>query len=254
MNKMAVIGDVHGNLPALDSVLADVEKQEVEGIYCIGDIVGYYPWVNECIERVREIPCVRGNHDEFSITELPLFIFRPEAEAALRWTQEHLSEESKEFLVGLPYVMERNNLLFTHASLGRPNRWDYTFGVGEAFHNFLDPSKEYRHSIRMDDSKDVCFFGHTHEPVIFRFFEGNRAGILPAMEHIQLKEDSKYLVNVGSVGQPRDDDPRACYVTFDLDEKVLSYRRVEYDIAKTQAKVREVGLPERLATRLAIGK
>ena len=237
----AVISDIHGNLEGLEAVLASM-PEEVERIYCLGDVIGYGANPNECCDvvREREMPTITGNHD-LAVTDLgtDLNWFNPVAAAAVRWTRERLTDENAEFLRSRPRMMQTNETLFVHGSVRDPD--EYIVDGVTAAENLAVLKNEYP-NVRL------CFFGHTHVKAVAPSPNG------PAMETVALDlgSDGPYLVNPGSVGQPRDGDTFASYVLVERTE--VTYRFVEYDIEKAQTKIRGAGLPGMLADRLAVGR
>jgi len=239
--KYAIIADIHSNLEALEVVLDDIKAQKCDQIVCLGDIVGYGANPKECLQIVRElnIPCVKGNHDEYCSTDNPMEGFNPHAADAIAWTRQQLSDEEKQFLKELKYIRLIHNFTIVHATLDVPQRWGYVFDKLMAAASFT-----YQNT-------NVCFFGHTHVPLAFIRDSVVRGG---TYSKFKVEPDKKYFVNVGSVGQPRDNNPKAGYVIYDMDEMTIELRRLDYDIKKAQAKIIAAGLPQRLADRLAVGK
>jgi len=239
--KFAIIADIHGNLEALEAVLEDIKIQKCTHFACLGDIVGYNANPRECLEIIRKmgIPCVKGNHDEYCSTDGPLTDFNPYAAQAVNWTRRQLTEDEKKWLRELKYVRMVKNFTIVHATLDEPDRWGYVFDRLAAAANF-----PYQNT-------SVCFFGHTHVPLAFVRDTVVRGG---TYSKFKVEPGKKYFVNVGAVGQPRDNNPKAAYVIYDTVENTIELRRVDYDIAKAQRKVIEAGLPERLAERLAFGR
>jgi predicted phosphodiesterase len=241
----AVISDIHGNLEALEAVLRDV-PEEVDIVYCLGDVIGYGASPNECCDLVREagMPVISGNHD-LAVTDLStdLAWFNPVAAKAVQWTREQLSEENASFLQSRPRMIQKNGALFVHGSVRDPD--EYIINAATARENLAVLESEY-------PGVSVCFFGHTHVKTVAPSPDGPVAG----SEVLDLSEDGPYLVNPGSVGQPRDGDTFASYVLAEdsADGPRVAYRFVEYDIEKAQARIREAGLPEVLADRLAYGR
>ena len=237
----AVISDIHGNLEALEAVLRDV-PEDVEAIYCLGDVIGYGANPDECCDVVRSfgMPTISGNHD-VAVTDLKTDLnwFNPTAAAAVLWTREHLSGENAEFLRTRPRMMRTDGALFVHGSIRDPD--EYIINRISAQENLAILRSEY-------PDVDVCFFGHTHVKAVAPSPNGAMSG----GHTLDLRSGGPYLVNPGSVGQPRDGDAFASYVISD-GESVL-YRFVEYDIGKAQAKIRAAGLPDMLADRLAVGR
>jgi predicted phosphodiesterase len=242
----AVISDIHGNLEALEAVLGDV-PDGIERIYCLGDVIGYGANPNECCELVRahEAPTISGNHD-LAVTDLStdLAWFNPVAEAAIEWTREQLTEENADFLRARPRMMQKEGTLFVHGSVRDPDEYIINGAIAQKNLDVLE--KEYP-NVR------VCFFGHTHVKAVAPSPDG--ASTDP--RSLDLTSGGPYLVNPGSIGQPRDGDTFASYVLVeDAPEggAHIAYRFVEYDVEKAQAKIRAAGLPRILADRLAQGR
>ncbi len=246
--RVLVLSDIHANLAALEAVLADAEEQGYEATWCLGDVVGYGPDPNECIERLRELPgelvCVAGNHDWAALGRLDIEDFNPEARRAVQWTQAELTAGNRAWLESLPdQPVVRGRYTITHGSPRHPI-WEYILTPSIARSNFEHFSTPY------------CLIGHTHVPVIYRLPEEDKRceALMPTTEFpIALAGPHRLILNPGSVGQPRDSDPRASYALLDTDRDVWIYRRLAYPVELTQAKMREAGLPERLIARLAYG-
>lgn len=238
MSRIALISDIHANLPALEAVMKDIEQLQCDAVYCLGDIVGYNANPSECLEfiRSRQIPTVRGNHDEEAIGEDNPAGMNPVAYSALMWTRQQLSDEQKKWLRRAPFQrILPNEIVLVHATQDKPNSWAYVTNVDTA-----------THSINMlRDNQFLCFNGHTHVPRTFIRHEGS----IQEYESgdIQLLKTNKYLINVGSVGQPRDGDPRAAYGILDTNGMVYYQRRVEYDLEEAQRRILAAGLPDMLA-------
>ena len=239
--RFAVLSDIHGNLEALEAVLADARAQDCTHFVCLGDIVGYNANPNECVQIVREMECpvVKGNHDEQASIVASTEGFNELAEEAIDWTREHLSDEDKAWLADLRLTRQVRDFTIVHATLDTPQQWGYVFNDLDAVASFT-----YQHT-------PLCFFGHTHWPTAF-VRDDNVRRITTGQ--IVLAAGKKYFINVGSVGQPRDRDWRAAYCIYHCERHVVEQRRVEYDLDTTQRKIREAGLPERLADRLAQGR
>jgi predicted phosphodiesterase len=239
--RYAVLGDIHGNWEALTTVLADAKEQGVTRYVSVGDIVGYNADPSACLDRVRELDCavVRGNHDHYCSHEESLHDFHPLAAKVISWTRDQLSGEQIDYLRHLKMQVTMDGFTLVHSTLDMPDRWGYVFDTLEAEAHF-----NYQHT-------SVCFYGHTHVPVVF-----DKLGRVTRSECSTIKVEigHKYFINVGSVGQPRDGDPRCAYVIYDTDAKTVELRRLTYDLAAAQAKIRAAGLPGRLADRLGMGK
>jgi predicted phosphodiesterase len=239
--KYAIIADIHGNIDAFQVALEDIRAQNATHIVCLGDVVGYNARPRECLQIVRDmgIPCVKGNHDEYCSSEDHLEGFNPHAADAVHWTRNQLTEEDKKWLRELKYSRMAANFTMVHATLDAPERWGYVFDKLAAAASFPYQTTQ------------MCFFGHTHVPVAFMRDTVVRGG---TYSKFKIDPAKKYFINVGAVGQPRDNNPKAAYVIYDMDAGTIELRRLDYDIAAAQAKIREAGLPERLAERLAYGR
>jgi len=238
MSKIALISDIHANLPALESVLADSAQQGVERYVCLGDVVGYGPNPSECVTKIQQLGCIciKGNHDEYISYGDELNNFNELAKAALTWTKGQLSNPQKDWLASLPYTRRLGRQMLVHASINNPEGWEYVRNSFDA-------------SIAMNaQNTDMCFSGHTHVPIVYEM-NGGKVKVIDE-EVVTLDPKCKYLVNCGSVGQPRDGNPLACYVIFDRAERQLTFRRVAYDVEAVAAEIRAAGLPEKLAARL----
>jgi predicted phosphodiesterase len=227
--KYAVLADVHANLEALQAVLADSEQQKCTGYAFLGDFVGYGADPKACIDIVRAMnaPCVKGNQDEYCSAESPLDGFNPAAAQAVLWTRKQLTANDREWLRSLEYVRKVENFTIVHASLSAPERWGYVFDKFAAASHF-----EFQQT-------PVTFFGHTHVPVAFVMETVVRGG---TYAKLTIERGKRYFINGGAVGQPRDNNPKAAYVIYDLCTNAVELRRVDYDIATAQRKIREAGL------------
>ena len=265
--KYAILSDIHGNLEALNAVLAKCREEGVDEYISLGDIVGYNANPKECLDLLRSLKlagAVKGNHDEYAAgNDSAMEGFNPHAKAAVIWTKSKLSPADRAYLTGLPMRKTLKNTLITivHATLDSPDSWGYIFDAHHAADNFA-----YQFT-------PLCFIGHSHVPVAFCkkplslrtdrmidelvSWEGNNVPESHFQRSdyisINLEAGHKYLLNVGSVGQPRNKDPRASFAIYDSDLKNVTRYRVPYDIASAQQKILDAGLPERLASRLAQG-
>ena len=239
---IAVISDIHGNLEALESVLADARDQGIDSLICLGDVVGYGADPNECVEAVREIAkvTVLGNHDAASLDLSLSENFNDVARQAIQWTNEQMTEDNLEFLRGLQYEHVEDGVRYVHASPDDPPAWHYILTEQEAW-NAFEACEEA-----------TCFVGHSHVPLRV-FLRGGRLEVVEDAV-VQVSGDDRALLNVGSVGQPRDGDWRASYGLWDPKTSRLISRRVEYDLEKASKKILDAGLPDVLARRLAIGQ
>jgi predicted phosphodiesterase len=240
--RVAVVSDIHGNLHALHAVLDAVSGERVDALWCLGDLVGYGPRPNECCEEVERAvsTCLAGNHDLGVLGRIPIEDFSDDAAAAARWSQTVLEPGARAYLEALESTGRADGVELYHGSPRDPV-WEYVLGEGAAWAAF------------QVTSGPLLLVGHSHVALAFlsedRAVEGT---LTPGGTEIDLSE-GRWLLNPGSVGQPRDGDPRAAYLVLDLDAKRALFRRVEYPIERTQEEIRERGLPEALAARLAHG-
>ncbi len=240
--RIAILGDIHANLDALEVVLDDCRKEGVTDFLCTGDVVGYNACPKECMKIVRDLGCpvVKGNHDHYVSSAENLEDFNPLAKAVILWTRGQLSEEELAWLHNLPFSVTQMGMTLVHGTLDKPEDFGYVFDNYEAAAHFIQ------------QKTPICFHGHTHCPIIY---EKQMSGINRFdAQDFRLSPGRKYFINVGSVGQPRDGDPRASYVIYDPATKEVRFRRLNYDIAAAQGRIRLAGLPERLAARLAVGE
>jgi diadenosine tetraphosphatase ApaH/serine/threonine PP2A family protein phosphatase len=238
---IAVVSDVHSNLEALEAVLDDIRGLGAERIWCLGDIVGYGADPNAVCDRLVEAAQVSlaGNHDWAAVGKIDASSFNGAAAAAVAWTSGQLSTRTREWLSGLPLVHLADGTRLVHATPSDPAAWQYVFSAGDAegeLGTYQEP---------------LCLVGHSHVPANFEA-DGLRVRVSRA-EVVPLVAGRRYLINVGSVGQPRDGDPRAAFLVYDTERQELAHRRVAYDIEKAAAKILAAGLPPFLATRLARG-
>ena len=241
--KYAVLADIHSNLAALNSVLLDIEKSgKIDEIWCLGDIVGYGPDPHRCIEIVQNrcSVCVAGNHDWAAIGKMDPAYFNPDAAAAVEWTSRQLKSDDIHFLQSLPLIVEKGDFTLAHGSPRDPI-WEYVLSAEDAKENLKFFKTLY------------CFIGHSHTPVWFECDKSCSANESLAGRAIKL-EKKRMIINIGSVGQPRDGDPRAAYAVYDSDARTVTLERIPYDIRDTQLRMQDAALPEWLVTRLAYGK
>jgi len=243
--RTGVIGDIHANLAAFEAVLACLESEGVDFIICTGDIVGYGPSPKECIRimREREIPTVLGNHDHYVtlLMDPRLDKLDPDTRSVIEWTQGQLDMDELRWVAQLPLKLEYEPFTVIHGSLA-PKHWTYLVNERAIAEHF-----QYQNT-------PLGFGGHSHLPVVGVQVPGHTPEVTFLRNMLLPVQDCKVLVNVGSVGQPRDVDPRAaCGIYDDADQRIIPLR-VEYDIAATQALMRQAGLPERFAVRLELGK
>jgi len=240
--RTLIISDIHANLVALEAVLADAAP--FEAAWCLGDLVGYGPNPNECVERITQLPnlqCVLGNHDAAAVGRIEVDAFNPEARKTVLWTQEKLTSANKEYLKNLPERVSLEYITLVHGSPFRPV-WEYLLDTRTATISFEFFDTPY------------CFVGHTHLPVLYHLPDDRQTAQLIVPERVsQMTLAPRAILNPGSVGQPRDRDPRAAYAILDLTDFTWEWHRVEYDIQSVQEQMRIANLPERHITRLSAG-
>ena len=239
--RLLIISDIHANLAAFEAVLEDADG-EWDQIWCLGDVIGYGPNPNECLALLREHDHVTltGNHDWAALDKLDINAFNHEARRAIRWTQETITEETRSYLAERPPMTVNEPFTLAHASPRQPV-WEYIMDQGTALVNFDYFDTRY------------CLVGHTHSPLIFEELDSMRVNArLPNYGEV-MPLNGRLIVNPGSVGQPRDSDPRAAYALLDTEEMTWEQRRVDYPIEVTQEKMRKEGLPYRLIARLEYG-
>lgn len=244
--RIGILGDIHGNLDALTAVVEAMRAEGIDDWVQVGDLVGYGPEPSACIDLVRELGCTvcMGNHDAAVLGLLDTGYFNNFARTAIQWTRERLRPSDFEYLRSLQLVVNKGLYTVVHGTLHLPEQFGYVISPVEA-----------RDSLLLQTTF-LCFVGHSHVPAIYLMREGQQHSldvVYQSAAEVKVEGYLRVLMNVGSVGQPRDEDPRAAYATFDTESGVAAIRRVDYDIASVQAKIRRAGLPEMLANRLALG-
>lgn len=231
--RLAIISDIHGNREGLSRTLEDIRSRGADEIICLGDIVGYGPDPEACLAMVRElkIPSLMGNHDAATYDLEVRSTFSPLARAAMEWTSGRLDTNMTEYLRALPLVLERHGVTFVHAAPVEPQEFNYIMDENDAADNFSG------------FSSPLCFIGHTHHPAIF----------CEDLTSRRVSRGMRAIVNVGSVGQPRDGDQRACYGMFDTSSWTFEHVRVSYPVEITAEKIYAAGLPRQLGERLVFG-
>jgi len=240
--RVAVVSDIHSNLHALEAVLEDIEGEQPDAVWCLGDVVGYGPRPDECCRLVEERTeiCLAGNHDLGVRGDVDIDDFAPDAASAALWTRGMLGDEARAFLARLVPTGKADGVELFHASPRDPV-WEYVL-TDQAAAAALDST-----------TAPVVLVGHSHIPLAVTVADGELdGGHAPAGFEVDLG-NGRWLLNPGSVGQPRDGDPRAAWLLLDLDARRASFRRVPYAIAETQAEIREAGLPPALGERLSSG-
>ena len=239
--KFAAISDVHGNLEALQAVLKDIKRRGFHRIFFLGDAVGYGPNPNECVEILKNACSVllAGNHDWAALGLTDIEYFNEYAKASLLWTRKTLTDESRKIIGTFPIIksMKKENLLLVHSSPKEPEEWHYLLTLWDAEINFHYANER------------ICIIGHSHVPfVIERLPSGE---MITYRKEAVLGDEKRYIINSGSVGQPRDRDPRASYITINNNQ--VEIVRVEYNTEETQRKMHKAGLPLPLIERLSQG-
>lgn len=241
--RYGIFSDIHSNLEALDAVIEDYKKEEIDRYLCVGDVVGYAANPKECIGKVKRLTMVTvaGNHDWASVNLFSTDYFNPNALEAVSWTTRNLDEQCRYFLEHLILVYKNEDLTMVHGTLDKPGDFNYmTDGyIASRTFELLETN--------------ICFVGHTH---VFGVFVKSKDGRIQYQEEssIDIKEDNKYIINVGSVGQPRDANPKAAYCIYDTEKKNVQIQRISYDIQATRQKIINEGLPRFLGERLLMGR
>ena len=245
--RIALISDIHANLPALDAVLEQIDASECEQIWCLGDVLGYGAEPNECAALIRERTdvCLAGNHDLGVLGEIDISTFSPVATESAQWTQAHLADEARAYLSGLKASDESQEIAIYHAS-PRDHVWEYVLWPDQAGECLAAQKTR------------VSAVGHSHIALCFKASddgdtEATQGAQVPGGSVLDVGE-GRWLLNPGSVGQPRDGDPRAAWMEFDTESWMASYERVSYDIDKAAAAIQAAGLPEHLSRRLYAGQ
>ncbi|MBN1354696.1 metallophosphoesterase family protein [bacterium] len=244
--KYFIFSDIHGNIEALNAVLAEFDRESETGELipvCLGDIVGYGPNPRECIEviRHRRIFSLAGNHDYAAIGKMDISFFNPYAKDAVLWTKSVLEDEDVEFLESLPIRKKMNTINLVHATPCNPEQWNYLVTLYDAQHNFECFNTQ------------VTFVGHSHQPIFIVQKQSKDCWVHPH-PILCFRNGWRYIINVGSVGQPRDGNPEASFVIYDEESKIVEIKRIPYDIVLTQKKMRDLSLPTYLINRLEMGR
>lgn len=241
--KIAIVSDIHSNIEALEAVRKTIQNIGVDAIYFAGDVVGYGPDPNACTAWVMENTdlAVMGNHDIAALGKIDIDTFNPSAKQAIIWTSDQMENWATDYISTLPMVISRDGVTLVHANPQDPESWNYIFSLWDAEMNFSYFDSTF------------CFVGHSHQPVIVAMDGSGQASVLPGESFI-VEDGSRYLINVGSVGQPRDGNPDACFGLLDLEKGEFSFQRSPYEFQATQEKMISAGLPRPLADRLAEGR
>lgn len=241
--RLGLISDIHGNIEALTRVLDDLKRQGVDDRICLGDVVGYGASPRECVEAIRAegIPTIMGNHDAAVAGKMDYSFYYEAARRSLDWTRSKLDETHLTWLAGLHRTISIDGGLCSHGSPVNPEAFDYIFAPEQA--RALEP--------HVASLPPVVFIGHSHLTKVFALSRGEVHEVLAT--EFGIRRDYFYIITVGSVGQPRDYDNRACYGIYDTDKKIFEYRRVEYDIKTSASKIIAAGLHPNFAKRLFLG-
>jgi predicted phosphodiesterase len=241
--RYGIFSDIHSNLEALKSVIDAYKEESIDLYLCVGDVVGYGANPVECIEKTRNITtaCVAGNHDWASVDKFSCDYFNPYAKAAILWTRQQLDEQDRDFLQSLKLIYKNEDLTLVHGTLYNPQDFGYMVEGYNA-----------RDSFGLLEN-DICFIGHSHTAGVF--IRNQNGGIEYTQDNlVKIKEGNKYIVNAGSVGQPRDGNPDSAYCVYDTDKKEVRIKRVKYDTKTAQNKITKAGLPKILGDRLLVGR
>ncbi|NLI97231.1 metallophosphoesterase family protein [bacterium] len=242
--KIAVLSDLHSNADALRKVIEDAKKWGAEKYYICGDIVGYGAEPDECITIIRELraDAVAGNHDWGVLERTSIEYFNGDAQSAILWTKNKIKSASRIYLDSLPLILKSNELCISHANFKKPDGWEYILTLSQAAGQWASLSSS------------LGIIGHSHQPFIVKYSKEDGKTDLVESKEAFWDGNTSLLINAGSVGQPRDGNPRACYLRVNTKEKSVRLIRVEYDIASAQSKIINAGLPESLGRRLSYGR
>jgi predicted phosphodiesterase len=245
-----IISDIHANLAALEAVLAHAvlsQNGHFDAVWCLGDLVGYGPNPNECVERIRNLPnlvCLMGNHDKAVLDETSIEVFNADARAALYWTRSVTSPETVAFLRALPEIAHVGNFTLVHGSPRQPI-WEY----------ILD--RTVAQEVLTMSETPYTLVGHTHVPIVYGLAQPDKTCFVEAPDYLHARklhpQGERLVLNPGSVGQPRDNNANAAYALLDTETQEWEFCRVFYNVELTQNRMRTIGLPTRLITRLAYG-
>jgi predicted phosphodiesterase len=241
--RIAIISDIHANIHALEAVEKDIKEQKIDRIFCLGDIINFGAYPKESIDWVKQ-NCeivIKGEHDIVVTEPGEVFIPNPYAIEAADWTFDMISEEDFEYIKSLENFYEEPKFILTHDEPSIPGTYQFLTSLRDAKETFTCFNNQF------------CFYGHTHLQILF--IKDNSGEVkFDQTGKYQIKEGEQYLISVGSVGQPRDKDPRAGYTIIDIDKSVIEFRRVEYDVEKAAQDIKNAGLPEVFANILKMKK
>jgi predicted phosphodiesterase len=241
--RYGFFSDVHSNLEALKVVVADLQKEKLDQVFFLGDAVGYGPDPNECTSIIDQVAVVKlmGNHDYAALGLIETNLFNEYAQRSMEWTTGILTDKSLKVLSKFAMDHRFDESYLVHSTPKEPQEWNYIFDLDDAEENFNFFNKQ------------TCLIGHSHFPVIIKKYD-DRHCFLHQETWTKIEKGFKYIINIGSVGQPRDGSNLASYLVYDADEKIARIKRLPYDFAKTQAKMEKRGLPQYLIDRLAVGR
>ena len=244
--RIMIFSDIHGNIEALESMLKDAAGRGIHRRICLGDIIGYGPYPNECIDLIRSLKncrCLAGNHDVAALWETSPYGMSSEAKEAILWTMDQLTSENKKFLMALPDSLDLADMTFVHANPYNPRGWRYVMDRKYALRSFAATHCRY------------LFIGHSHRPLIITRRHLLAVDLQPITGSMCCKigDTRRRIINCGSVGQPRDKDSRSCYLIFDTRIQQLEFYRVTYNTEKTVQAILSTSLPPKLGQRLLKG-
>lgn len=241
--RYGILSDIHGNLEAFEGVLSALSEERIDDYLFVGDVVGYGADPKECIKLLKSLKPVievTGNHEWGVLEKLDISYFNELAQEAILWTRKALDDEEIEYLRSLPLVYEDEKMTLVHGTLNMPEEFYYIFDNEDAY-------------VTLSQMKNpMCFVGHSHIPGIFSY-DYAKVEYIERM-NVRIDTELRYLINVGSIGQPRDGDPRASFAIYDDEQSTVEIKRVEYNVQKAQEKILKAGLPSSLADRLAEGR
>ena len=240
--KYIIISDIHGNLEAFRAVMETFPSGEGISFICLGDIIGYGANPNECIDKVKTLGAVSiiGNHEAAVLGKTDILYFNEYAAAAVLWTKDNLDKVGKDYIAKLPYVHTDKKITASHGTLHSPEEFIYMVSASSAMHTFREMKT------------NICFVGHSHVPGTYVLRDGKVFEALSSK--MKIEKGLKYIINAGSIGQPRDNDNRACYCIYDTEKEQVEFKRVEYDVKEARKKIIDAGLPEVLGERLLYGR
>jgi len=240
--RYGIFSDIHSNLEALEAVIAAYKEEKIDQYLCVGDVVGYAVNPRECIEKINTLAMITiaGNHDWAVVDMLSTDYFNKAAEEAVHWTKEHITLFDKQFLSALTLLKEEKDFCLVHGTLSHPEEFDYMTDDARASKTFYLLHEK------------ICFVGHSHWPGIF--IEEPEKIVYKGVGVLKIEKGRRYIINDGSVGQPRDGDARACCCIYDEEASSVKFHRLSYDVVTAQKKIRQVGLPAVLADRLSVGR